>query len=1018
MPEILNLPLTLGRKDSVDPKFAPLGVVAVAKNLRVRADGRLTCRNGYVRQPMTTSSGTLVAYDLHEFQGRLLALGSDTGDVQPADIFEQQSGSAAFPWRSTDVNKNQALCPFTNPRELAGICQLGNGAVVVGAAAGAGLVCSIWQPAENTDLYAQVVRQSDGQVMVHQKLVTNVATAQVCFSVDTFYVQIAQANSDVTIQQCAPATASTFTAFATHVIGGTVSTGHDIVPVMNGSTGRVVSAVSKAGTNSTTIKVYNSAGAQVGSTATVTQTAIFVQVEGDQVDNTINLYSVTTPSVGQIRTFNFTTGALTLGPTATTVGVSGGMCRLPVLGANVQAVAVAVNDANSDVTIQTFNQATHASVSTWKIQRALIRSRLVNGQSGTQKRAVVFAALLAPSLPVLKDPVSGSTTVTNALVYTSVTAAHVSTRDLLNGVDPCSGVVNYYPNLSLDSSTGRLCWCCAKGTTIGVGGSTLIQPAVTIVDFLSSARRQSAQYGALLYLTGATVAAYDGTIPTELGFNEVPGVYTVTPAAGGTLIASASYSYVHHWEYTRADGSIERSAPSTVIPGNTGVGQTQNTLVVSTPHSVRVALGATLFGGSVVSVLSRTVWDTVTGTQGSLFRRCVVTQIPSGMANFGAKLSVTDGVSDASLSTQGVVYTQGQKGDLSGPVENDAPEGCSFMSCSSARVLTAGLVRPFEFLESREAFLDEPENFTQLSVYYGKVSKPVLGVVSLDGVRFVFSRDEIYAVQGVGPDDIGAGRLPPAIKVKSPSGLKDWRSLLECHTGVYFQLADSQLYEIQGGTPVWAGVDIQGTLASFPVITGAGLVRADDAAVFACSNSAGTDSRLVVRSLRTGIWSEDTPPLVGAAGITALRSVGDYFSYISGGVVFAETAGLFVDDSSTVIPTQLRTYPIYPFTTGGYGQCRDILLTCEALSAGTLAMRVSLDDGQTFDASYDTFTIAGAATKIQKRWALQQVDCNSVIFEWTFTPSAPGGGLIIQQATLLANAERGKLIELDPQDNA
>lgn len=648
--EIVRIPLKFGRQDQVSQRHAPFGVLSECQNLRFRKDGRLSVRNGYNTTGAVTNAGTLTAYDLFEHQGRLCATGSDFGDGFPVDVFELTPGQVNQ-WRGSDVALDITLNPFTNPREVAGVNQVGDGVAFETSACGSGYVALAWRPSATSSVYVLICRQDNRQIIHYELVSNNSASAQVAFAGGTFYVQLALNTGDVVIKQFTPGSDIAFATYATHVSGGTVAT-HDLVAVTNPSTARVCSAVNKSGTNSTTIKVYNSAGAQVGATATVTQTASVVCVDADQTDNTINLYSITGGSTGQIRTFNLTTGALTLGPTATTVGGSGMSCRLPALGAFAQAIAVAVNDGSTNVAIQLFSQSAHTVLQTFTVQKAIISSRLVNGQSGSQKRAVVFAGIVAPAVPSFTDPVSGSSVATNAIFYVTSTSAHMSTRDLGKAIPQNVGL---NVNLSRDTTTGRLCWGGLRTTQLGLGGTLLAQPVVTLLDFQSKARRQTAQYAGLTYFAGATVQVYDGTFPGELLFNEQPGIYSATPAAGGGLSASAQYTYVHHWEYTRADGSLEQSGLSLPFQANTGVAQTQNTLVVSSPHTARVARGDILFGGSVVSVLSRTVWDSVTGTTGSDFRRCSVKQVPASMANYGASITHIDQLSDAVVAKQAVV---------------------------------------------------------------------------------------------------------------------------------------------------------------------------------------------------------------------------------------------------------------------------------------------------------------------------------------------------------------------------
>lgn len=1029
---VLKVPLKFGRQDQISQRHAPFGVLAECQNARVTKEGRLAVRHGYTPQAMTTSSGTLVAFDLFEHQGRLVAMGSDTGDAQPADVFEFTNSTQN--WRGSDPSKNQVLCPFTNPREVAGISQIGDGVLQTSAAAGGGFVCMVWRALLSNDQFVLICRQSNGQLIHSEKLSMIGFSAQVCFAVDTFYVQLALTSGDVPILQFTPGTSTAFTTLVANAIGGTVATDIDLVPVTNGSTTRIVSAFNKAGTNTTTIKVFNSAGTQIGSTASVTHTALNLAVEADQVDNTINLFSVVSPTTAQIRTFNFTTGALTLGPTATTAGAAGSMCRLPTLGANVQAVAVAVNDANSNVVIQTFSQSAHGALSTFTVQRALLKTRLVNAQSGTQKRAVVFGGLVAPALPAITSPATGAPVATNALFYVSPTTALMSTRDLGKATDSAFVSTATIPNLQLDASTGRLCWLACRSSIVGLAGAAVGQPVVTLLDFLSKARRQVAQYAGLTYLTGATVQAYDGTFPAELLFNEVPGIVSATPVGGGALLPG-TYTYVHHWEYTRADGSLEQSAvsaPFSVLSNNSAMN-----VMVTTPHSVRVALGASLFGGSLVSVLSRNVIENVTGNPpGSSFNRASVKQILPGMANYGATLTHADQIDDVTLSKQGVVYTQANRGALSGPLPHDAPRGCAFMAVDASRMVLGGLASPTLIQVSKGSFVGEPFEFSEFSTFFSQVARPVTAVATLDSAKVPFTTEEVYAQFGDGPDDLGGGGLSPPQEVPAASGLKDWRSILKYGDaapqsagaaasggGVFFQAQNIQLYKLPRGarSPVLAAPEIEDLLKSFPTITAACKHKSDNVLVFACNATNLQSARLAVFDLQTSIWTTDLPALTASSGVESLVNFGDVVAYLSGGVCFIQSATAFTDNGAFV-PLLIRTKPIYPFGIGEKGIISDIMVCGEYLNDAQMNMRVSLDDGLTFT-TLTAFSVTAAngfsaGQRLRKQFTLPiATEAGSIIIEYTSSSSglANSEQLALEEFEILYQGEPG-FVNLDPAD--
>lgn len=1003
-PRVLNIPLTLGRADRVDPKYAPLGVLATAKNLRVRKDGRLACRTGYVLQDATTEDGTLVAYDLHEYKGRLLALGSDAGDGYPVDIFERTEG-ASNPWLGADLNpfgSTVTLTPFTNARGIPVVPMLAEGASRSDIAAGGGFVAYVYHTGSGTQNYLVVARQSDGQIILREAMLDSSSIVKATFSVNTFYFAVAQSTGTIVIRQFLPSTDATTLTFATVVTGGTAVLSVDLVPVTNPTTARVVVAYSKAA--DARILKFNSSGAQVGGTITVALANVDqVVAECDEADDTINLYTrvVTTCT---LRTYDFTAETLSLGPTACTAATSGSMCRLPVLGINPQAIAIASNTSAGNVEIAVVAQSDHSGIQSFTVSRATLRGRLCEGQSGAENRCVVFSGLVAPQLPTLDFA-------SDALFFIGASQAHMVTR---NPQSALSG--NTHQNLMLDSSTGKLAWLGFND----LAGDDLSQPSIVTVDFRSAERRQSARYGGFLYLAGATVQAYDGIYPTELCFNELPGIISATPDTGGSLTASAEYDYVHHWEFTRPDGTFERSPVSEVFSANTGALQTENNFVLSTPHSIRSARSSSLFGAGVLSVLSRTVWNAANSTKSSEFRRCKVTAIPGGLANYGATLAVVDNLSDATLATRGVVYTQGARNALSGPVEDDAPESCSYITADASRIFTGGLARTHETQVSKPPDIEQPFAFSNLSAFFNLVSEEVNGVGALSGVKLVFTKNQIYALGGGGPDDQGGGALEPPQELSSAGGLHDWRSMLLEPGGLWFQLDATKLYRLPlgGGPPEWLGIDIQDTLSSYPVITGAARCKLDDAVAFACENTGSADGRIVVRSLRTGLWTEDTPPLQTSQGIEAMCSYGETLAYVSGGRVYVQHATSFADGASTVIPTAVKTHPIYPFELGGNGSILEMLVTGEYRSAGTLALRVSYDDGVTFT-TYDSFTLTGltAGQTIQRKWSLQQDDITSAVFELTYTPSAVGEGFIMHGAALLVATASG-LKDLNPSECA
>lgn len=1016
----INIPLSLGRADRVEPRLAPLGVLATAQNLRVRKDGRLVSRNGYELLGATTNAGVaLVAYDVTSYRQRLVALGSDGGDGYPVDAFEYNGVVSVQPWRGTDTTLTQRvmLNPLTNWREVCGIPQPDSGMSAFDCASGSGYVATAYKPVGSSSCFWQVVRESNDQVIAAGRfgdfstpLFTNV---KVAFAGGAFW--FCGPIADNSVRMCrfligtdvVPTAGSIVDAASANAV-----TCFEVREVRTPATGITIIAVSRVAATTVVIKRFTSGIVQEGTTNTVALAAVWVDVEADAGNNTVNLVTVVGTSTATMRTFNYTTNALTLGPTTLTVGRRVQVTRCV---AAAHLIATAVNSEVGTVSLQWWDQTTHGVIASQTIFEAQMSTRLQSIATSAQATAVTFGGWVEPRLAVGGAAFNADSLPTNALFWASFNMFHMATRDLS---ESSRFLATNRMGLSIDASTNRAAWC----STYSFELDQIDHPIITTFDFKNPVRRQSAEYGGLLYLAGGAPSVYDGHVNTEIGFNEVPGIQSATPAAGGSLAVSASYIYVAHWEYTLPDGTVYQSPVSLPFNGNTGGAQTQNTLLITTPHSLRIVLGSTVYGSDVSLAVFRTEWDAVNLTVGGIFRRCQTVSLPNTVATYGQVVSVVDQMSDATLASQPPVYTQADRGPINAPLQHNAPEACSYISASSARIIIGALARSYEFQESNEAFVGEPINFCRFPNFFGKASSQINGVVSLDGIRLICSRERIYACIGTGPDDTGAGSLPSPVELPSPAGLLDWKSILVAPDGVYMQIDDTQLYRFprDGGAPEWIGIDIQDTLATFPTINGAGRVRMDDALAFACSNAAATSARIVVRSLRTGLWMQDTPPLQSTKGIEALCEFGDSIAYVSGGRVYqlSQTNG-YSDTTSTPIVTQVKTHPLYPFELAGYGTIHSVLVNCEYRSSGTLAFRVSYDDGVSF-VTYDSFTLTGLTVgqTVQRRWALQQTDMTSVVFEWTYTPDVSGEGLIILSAGLLVDPQPNQLRELNPDEMA
>ncbi|HEX5016164.1 MAG TPA: hypothetical protein VFX15_01085, partial [Actinomycetes bacterium] len=748
--------INFGRQDKTAPKHAPFGVLKRAKNLRHREQGGLGMRNGYSAVPMTSASGTVIAYDLHEYQGRLIALGSDQGDGYPSQLFEFTNLASA---RWTDTGNT--ISPFTNAREVAGIPQAEGGVQHCDAASGGGYTCLVYRP-DGVVSYAIVVDSSTNQTILQQRLTSvigDVEQERVCFADGKFFIQGVTVHgvNAVKIISFEPGADTAFSLFATVDGSGATVSASDLVPVANGSTTLLASAFDRGTSSDLSIVLLAADGSQVGSAITVSTTdTLDLSIDADEGDDTILLLTIENTDDAVLRTFDFAGNVVHSATTVVGDGASCSVCRINYSGTHFAICAV--NDSGGDVQIRGRNASTHASgglITT--MPQFILKTRILPAPTDDHPDRVVFGGIV------------GFDAYTNALAFVDGSSGdnqHVMTRDYLKGVvsDPTT--------LTLDETAGSICWV----TMHNPGVASLGVPAVTLVDFQSTERIQAVNYGGLRYFAGGTPWVYDGRVVVESGFNEAPSIKSLAASpATGALANSATYTYAVHWEFTFADGSYLESPPSQVKSVTLGASDNRVTIVATAPHSLRIA-GTRIYGMTATLVLSRTEWsattiDVATGTAGvqfSILRRAQ--QVALAKSDYGDVVTIVDDLSDAALATQEPIYTQGTRGEFSGSLEHDAPEACRYITATESRLLNGGLTRPFEVQVSKEAFLGQPFAYSELSNFFQTVSAAVRGVHALDGTKLVFTEDDIYALTEGAPDDEGKGALGLPVRIPTPSG--------------------------------------------------------------------------------------------------------------------------------------------------------------------------------------------------------------------------------------------------------
>jgi len=340
------------------------------------------------------------------------------------------------------------------------------------------------------------------------------------------------------------------------------------------------------------------------------------------------------------------------------------------------------------------------------------------------------------------------------------------------------------------------------------------------------------------------------------------------------------------------------------------------------------------------------------------------------------------------------------------------------------RLIMGGLEEATEVRWSKLVFPGEPVQFADDPAFVSRVDGEVQGVACLDGIWYVGTRNSIFAFQGDGPDDTGAGGdFGDPRKLPADIGFYSQRSIVEVPQGLLFQGRSDRIYLLPrgGGAPQWIGQNVRATLALYPVITDAQLLPDENTVLFTCINVDSGEGLILVYDTRVGEWTVDIP-FNGADPTTRAFHCMDVYN---GKTVldgqFAETSAYADDETgsqSRAIVSTMVTGDMRPFGILGHGRFRRFVLLSEYRSATTFTIEESVDGGVSYISPAASFTpsnSAGDTVKVQ--YDLPIVRGEAYRFRIISTPTSAGEGFVFNSLTgevypdkgtpRLANAYRG-----------
>lgn len=983
MTKLVHIPFGKGQNETADPKLLPAGLLREAVNVRLRADGRLGCRYGYEDVGVDVlGDSDVTPHDLASFGDQQLLLAN--GDRMLVRVETSDS------WKALDdANAAARSLRILSDVEVVARPPLQNQSTAADVAVNtAGWAAMVWVVPVGAVKYvvALVVRISDGAVLCHQRLdqtEDTEAVRVVACGTKFFLLHIDDTSNHLECWTLDTATAGAFTVAASTLINtSAIHNSWEFDARANGSAEFVV-AWRSSGTQISWENFAASNLATVGSRQTVTANG---KLSVDVINNGhVAIANITSAGAVECRTWNESAQTLVNTTTVDSGTDAVGQPWVELLSATSAmvtwgALAAGVNATHAEWNYRTINPTSHAL-----------------GTLGS--RAGAYPASGSFFMP------SGETGLW--LVDTdSVERGYTLSRFGASRTPEPEGLIAKPYAATWNQVTHR------RSKVVSLGSGAYVWAALTLPpnadptanspDLLPTLYRfeverqrrvQRARLGGNLYFTGGIVTVFDGARYYEQDWCTTPTFdEMVAQTAGGDLISESIYTYARVLEWTDAQNQRLFSAPSTPVQANLAAGNNTVRFEVSPPFTRK--LDAAMGGASVNDIIYRSKSDGITLRELTRFKWSVGQTTPQ---------SYTDATDDCGCDGKPLIYTQGSRGAVSGPLQNDAVNACDFIAAGRDRIIIGRRDGVQWSLRMNES---DAVGFSNNASFFKRIAG-VTGVASLDERWIVFTESAIWEITGDGPDDDGIqGEFSAPRRLPAEGGCIDSRSLVEVSSGLIYQQSADRLYLLPrgGGAPVWFSQPVRATLAAYPVITSAVYARGDNTVFFTCNNVLGTAGVLVVHDMRTGDWYVDeldgAPALLGADAWSGAHAI------CSAAFVRVQTTAFA--DAGEPIAMRIRTGTIRPFGVNAWGAIHTVTTLGEYRDATAVGLRFSFDDGHTFTTlTPQALSALTPGTPKRLMWSLPRVRTDHVVLEWTTASDSPSEGFAFNAFTLEVEAADG-----------
>lgn len=446
-----------------------------------------------------------------------------------------------------------------------------------------------------------------------------------------------------------------------------------------------------------------------------------------------------------------------------------------------------------------------------------------------------------------------------------------------------------------------------------------------------------------------TVAVEDRTFPTIVGtqpadppiasvvgqfvgvyvFNGTTGAFhgTTFSALATNSVAIAAQIQANLAGQATADGSTGRIILTSLSGG-------ANSFMFVYPDPAAVTLGlapnSTQQGESI---------GTSVFTTGDVFHLCA-TRYPGIADEVGQRVTITDTMSDDTLRAQQIVYTQAEN-----PLDHHASGPADLCSSGGEQIVVAGQPKRDRWTASKPFAASQGVQFANpgREKFSRRIRGDIQAIMQRDQEVVLWTRREIWSINGTGPDRAGKGDFQQQRLVYGQGGLLPlgWRSVINIADGTFFQLDGDKIYALSpGGAPTWIGHPVVETLALYPVIVAVCHVRQHQTLAFACQSSDGASGVILRYDLRRKQWFEDD---VGP--VDAMAEFNGQLAIVVAGTVFLQDL-VFAHGSMPTLTAKLGSFT--NFGSLGWGALTAFTLLGQFRGQCTVEMQVSFDDTVTW----------------------------------------------------------------------